>query len=48
MSNSAAFVLLVLGSWAIAAWLVVAGHPWFALLMIAAGGSVSFTSTKSK
>lgn len=48
MSNNTAFVILVLGSWAVAAWLVIAGHPWFALLLIVAGGSVSFTSTKSK
>lgn len=46
MNNNTAFVILVLGSWALAAWCAIVGHPWFALLLIVAGGSVSFTSTK--
>lgn len=48
MSSNAAFVLIVLGCFGIGAWLVVESHPWFALLIIIIGSSVSFTSSKSK
>lgn len=33
--NGFAFALIVLGGLGIGAWLVVQGHPWFALLVIA-------------
>lgn len=48
MSNNTAFVLIVLGSIAAGTALVIAGHPWFALMVIVLGGSVSFNSPKSK
>ncbi len=41
-----AFALIVVGSLAIGAWLVIAGHPWFAMLVILAGSSFSISKSK--
>jgi hypothetical protein len=35
------YSIVVLGSFGIGAWLVIQGHPWFAVLIILLGGSVS-------
>jgi hypothetical protein len=42
------FAAIVLGGMAIGAWLVVNGHPWFALLIILSVGGTSMSQTSNK
>jgi hypothetical protein len=48
MNSSLAFTISLLGCLAIGAWLVISGHPWFGLLVIAIGASVQVTTTTKK
>lgn len=42
-----AFALAVIGGLAVGAWLVVSGHPWFALLVFLITTNVQMSHTKS-
>lgn len=44
----AAFVATVVGCVGIGAWLAVQGHPWFALLAMLIGSSVTVKTNKEK